>query len=98
MAAGQLLSHQTHCSMEKGDNDAFLYHLGDAFSKAFDSHQADLVHSHMAGYSLHTPPHVTETETLHCNEIGKIINIIYKFTQIYTRKIKFHLYLSWVAF
>jgi hypothetical protein len=29
--------------MVKGDNDVYLYHLGDEFSKAFDFHQADLV-------------------------------------------------------
>jgi hypothetical protein len=28
--------------MVKGDNDVYLYHLGD-FSEAFDFHQADLV-------------------------------------------------------
>jgi hypothetical protein len=29
--------------MVKGDNDAYLYHLGDEFSKTFDFHQG-LVH------------------------------------------------------
>jgi hypothetical protein len=28
-----------------GGIDAYLYHMGDEFSKAFDFHQADLVHT-----------------------------------------------------
>jgi hypothetical protein len=28
--------------MVKSDNDVYLYHLGDEFSKTFDFHQADL--------------------------------------------------------
>jgi hypothetical protein len=27
--------------MVKSDNDVYLYHLGDEFSKAFDFHEAD---------------------------------------------------------
>jgi hypothetical protein len=37
-----------------GGIDAYLYHMGYEFSKAFDFHQADLVHEvmniHMAGH------------------------------------------------
>jgi hypothetical protein len=57
--------------MEKGDNDAYLYHLGDVGDECT--------------WQLHTP-HVTET--LHCNEIRKIIDIIYKFTQHFSMKNK----------
>jgi hypothetical protein len=32
-----------------GGIDAYLYHMGDEFSKAFDFHQADLVHVHTHG-------------------------------------------------
>jgi hypothetical protein len=32
-----------------GGIDAYLYHMGDEFSKAFDFHQADLVYEHTHG-------------------------------------------------
>jgi hypothetical protein len=57
--------------------DAYLYHLGDEFSKAFDFHQADLVH--------------TWQVTSHSSCLYKskwewdkeVIFVIYKFTQVY---------------
>jgi hypothetical protein len=39
--------------MVKGDNDVYLYHLGDEFSKAFDFHQADLVNVLNTLHTLH---------------------------------------------
>jgi hypothetical protein len=39
--------------MVKGDNDGYLYHLGDKFSKAFDFHQADLVNVLKTLHTLH---------------------------------------------
>ncbi len=51
------------------------------------------MYMHMAGYSLYNH-HVTETL---CSN-GKIINIIYKFTEIYLWTIKLYLSHSWVAF
>jgi hypothetical protein len=38
--------------MVKGDNDVYLYHLGD-FSKVFDFHQADLVNVLNTLHTLH---------------------------------------------
>jgi hypothetical protein len=38
--------------MVKGDNDVYLYHLGD-FSEAFDFHQADLLNVLNTLHTLH---------------------------------------------
>jgi hypothetical protein len=43
--------------MVKGDNDVYLYHLGDEFSKAFDFHQADLVNVLNTLHTLHVHIH-----------------------------------------
>jgi hypothetical protein len=38
-------------SVMLGEIVAYLYHMGDEFSKAFDFHQADLVYEHTHGRS-----------------------------------------------